>query len=230
MAKSSPPPFELLLDILLLAGVLDAVDLTAIGCCSRLLLAEVLTRVWPRILAGNWATRLASVERRVYHAFMNEKVFSDFVPLAQAGACAVCGWFTCFRHPIDGRHLCVKCGRNAEAAEWTSPLFRFQTVTEEEARRRFCLASTVELGKYLPFVESRLSKYAPNYAESVRAALSASRLTETSGQASTTPSQTGAQRQFLLRDVVCLVFEKFGGPVLMQERIRHRDLPKLEFS
>jgi hypothetical protein len=35
-------------------------------------------------------------------------------------------------------------------------------------------------------------------------------------------------RRFLVRDVFCLVLEKFGGPVLLGERIRNQGLPMLD--
>jgi hypothetical protein len=241
-ALTPPPPgsppeltLTLLLDLMMLRGVLDAFDLTIFGQCSRELRVAV-AGAWKGVRAGNPATRLWSVERRVHDAKKNNTGFREYVPVSQAGDCVVCGKVTRFRHPIEGSMLCAPCGKNAETSRLESLLYRFRLMPDHLAERWFTLSEGFDLGYHLPFAKWKGWSDEPNsttgwfhhYAPEFAASVTCARKKHEDGIA--LPSANflcGARSVFLKRDVICFLLEKYGGPELLQERIRNLALPLL---
>lgn len=223
----------------MLAGVLDAVDLTAIACCSRELHAAT-DDIWEGVRAKNPATSLRSVERHVDDLTQNQSNFTLCAPVELADACVVCGKLTRFRQPVDGWLLCAPCGTSAESAPVWSPLFRFRMVAQDDARKMYKLSSAINLCQHLPYDAQNLSnrllvstyttdgkstsryvcKFAACFVANVKEALTAE----------SAPSATNTMCVFLLQDVSCLVLEKFGGPKLLEERICSKHLPPLSVA
>jgi hypothetical protein len=232
-----PPPVLLLLNIFMVVGVLDAVDLTVLGQCSRELRGAV-AGVWKGVRAGNTATRLRSVERCVDDAAENKAGWKEYVPVSQAGDCVVCGELTRFRHPVEGSMLCAPCGRKGETWSDSSPLSHFAMIAEQNAKKLHGLASSFDLGKHLRFAVRKpwvpdpktvwYVKYAPEFADDAKSALK-----EHQDQVARPPRTTalifvGPSRVFLKRELICLLLEKYGGPKLLKERFRNRQLPPLD--
>lgn len=214
----------LLLKILMLVGVLDAVDLTAIARCSREL-KEATDEIWEGVRKKNAATRLRLVERRVDNSAKNNSKFTPYAPVDQAGGC-VCGELTRFRHPVDGTPVCAPCGTRAESAPVWSPLFQFRMIAVIDALHMFCISTKTNLGQHLPHsiqhssnrqvvvtyarigvsTGRRVCKYAPGFVDSGKDA----------GKRPTAPPEDNdddgdGMKVFLLKDVACLMLEKFGG-------------------
>jgi hypothetical protein len=216
--EGRPRP-TLVLELMMFAGVLDAVDLCAVARCSRAMRDTV------------------------------DSGFAEYVPVSRTGKCVLCGALTRFRHPVEGSMLCAPCGTRAERkpsfdAAFDSPSSRFAMAEESHAKRRYGISLMVDLGNYLPYAKrpawmlephdpTRLSysKYAPAFAPTAKRALQEhEQRTAARPSAQLCASTLPLQRVFLQRDVVCLLHEKYGGPRTLNERVRHRGLPALDLS
>jgi hypothetical protein len=216
-----PPTFLDLLPILLLVGSLDAVDLTTLALCSREL-RRAVDEAWMGVRARNPTTNLRSVERCVSDVEQNKSTLSRCAPVSQAGACVACKTLTRLRNPIEGSLLCAGCTTASNRAVFTSPLFRFRLVDETIARNKYSLSNQSLLGKHLPFA------HIPAVANVVDLATARSHASGRAQQGGA--AAANGPRMFLLRDVVALVLEKWGGAKLLQERIRFMDMPLLNLE
>lgn len=143
-SPSSPPATPssslLIIDLLFTAAVLDAVDLTALACCSREL-RTATSAFWAgyRSAKGNNPTyRLAPLEKKKVVPLAAD---NEYAPISAAGPCAACGdGPTRFVHPVCGALLCHRCGTKSETAGCWSALSKYRMMDELAACKRFCLA------------------------------------------------------------------------------------------
>lgn len=261
--RVQPPPraYTVLFDLIVNTKLLDAVDVVSLGSCCRELRAAAVAFWWRGARGGKAPTVfLKSVEKLVAKnthtnadAHPNKARYLQYVNVESADKCTVCRILTRFYHPILETWLCARCGDESDYAPFSSKFYRYRLVSSEEARARYGLKSSVDLGKHLTFFErptrsgyddyhynhynsthndrevgrnDREKLYAPSVATNVRAALGSSRA---SASPSYHPSSSRVQL-FRLRDVACLMLEKFGGPTLLQERICHLALPPLDLD
>jgi hypothetical protein len=133
-APEAPPPVPMLIfDLLFLQGVLDAVDVSLLACCSWELCKKTHD-FWEGVRAGNPATRLHLIERLVDDPAQNDTRYPEYVPLSAAGRCVVCGLMTRFQYPVEGSMLCAPCGKKFDNASYRS-LIRFAMVSETNAKK-----------------------------------------------------------------------------------------------
>lgn len=217
---------------LLAAGVLDAMMLTALACCSRQL-RDSVEDAWAAIRAGTPTVVLKKVERRVDDENENKCSFG-LCPVSQAGPCQACGKLTRFLHPILGTKLCPACGNSAE----------YRMISLNDLRKLYHISPTCMLNKHLRYAFCKRQEYtvtkqceqckttlessaivsyhAPKFAANVRTALAA--------------SQRGSHdhllvhQVFLRREVDCLMLELYGGPKMLKERIMNLNLPCLDVA
>jgi len=231
--SSAPAFFLLLLKLMMLTGVLDAFDLTVIAQCTREA-RDAVAYCWEGVRTKNPATRLRSVERLVEDRALNKTGFDEYVSECQAAECVMCGAVTQCRHIVDGSMLCAPCGRKGQFAWAGSPFFRFRMTCELLAKDHLGISTGSDLGKHLRFAGRRgwysqqgicYTKYAPEFAAAAKIGLNVSARRAALARFS---SDVSLGRVFLLREVICLLLEKYGGPRLLKERIRNHALPALD--
>jgi hypothetical protein len=232
--SSAPAFFLLLLKLMMLTGVLDAFDLTVIAQCTREA-RDAVAYCWEGVRTKNPATRLRSVERLVEDRALNKTGFDEYVLECQAAECVMCGAVTQRRHIVDGSMLCAPCGRKGRFAWAGSPFFRFRMICELLAKDHLGISTGSDLGKHLRFAEWRVdpkksgtgyySKYPPGFAAADEIGLNGRERARALARFS---SYVSLGRVFLLREVICLLLEKYGGPRLLKERIRNHALPALD--
>lgn len=150
-----PPPSinpTLLLDLLLGAGALDAVDLTVLARCSRELRRGV-DRAWADFCARKPRVRLRTVARPVDDPAPNEVTHGGYTPeLDGAGPCVECGVVTRFCHDIEGSMLCPACGNKIRSTQQPGyPLYRFGMLGACHVRKFFFVSPDADLRLLLPY-------------------------------------------------------------------------------
>lgn len=256
-ATRQPPPPPLIFDLLFFTGSLDAVTLTALACCSRDL-RRAVRDFWEGLRTGNAVTKLKSVV--VAAAASKKRPLppppvQPYGPVSKASLCIACHETTTrFLHPVHGQPLCPRCGRAAETAHCWSPLYEHRMMDEQEAKKRYCLdaAAPDALAERLRFAVRRATttvtyatsgggpdvrtvsytKYAPHYAADAKEALF-SFPRPVGGEGGSGDNEAGGgetRRVFLRREVAALMLELYGGPQLLQERIRHLGLEPLRVA
>lgn len=233
-AAAAPRNFVLLLNLLMLCGVLDAIDLMLLSCCSREL-QRAVGDAWAGFRAGSPAVLLRSYARPVADAKLNEVKNSDYAPVKEAGPCVLCGVLTRYRHPVESALVCAGCG--SDAADESS-LLRFRMIAPEEAFQRYGVSRSVDLRLLLRWAERRLpwsdkhsgavsyDVYAPARGLSVEDVLPTD-----DGPAPARPPKdvfSNKTAPFVLEhELICLLLERYGGPQLLDERLMNQSLPWL---
>jgi hypothetical protein len=141
--QTSPSTLWQIFHALLSAGALDALMLTSLACCSRVL-RDSVEDAWAGIRAGTPTIVLKKVECRVDEEAQNKRVFG-LCRISGAGPCQVCGKLARFLHSILGTKLCAVCGKNAEANCYSE----FAMISEDDAKKRYHISSTSPLSKHL---------------------------------------------------------------------------------
>lgn len=234
-APEAPPvrDFALLLPLLMARGVLDAVDLCTIACCTFELQLAV-EGAWARFCAGDPTVVLRSVARPVDDPMLNKVKHAEYAPVGQAKPCLVCKRLTRYRHPVEGSLLCTPCGKSSENKR-VSP---FRMTSQGRACRDFGVAKTADLRLLLRWTERKLpwssaekkmvwtNRYAPAIADSLKSVLPG----EDGVEPPRPPTDLYGNPSyvFLQREIVCLLLEKYGGPRLLTERLLNQDLPFLD--
>jgi hypothetical protein len=251
-----PRDFALLFPLLMARGVLDGVDLCTLACCSSELRLAV-EAAWVGICARDPTVVLRSVARPVDDPALNKVKHGEYAPVSEAGPCVVCKNWTRYRHPVAGPLLCATCGTQAESHKPTLPVHRFAMTTQSGAYGTFGVAKDADLRLLLRWTERRTehnvqcastSRYAPARAPSLKDVIpkfgvrkdvevyshrhGGGRVVESRWADLPRPpadlyKYDSAQPVFLRREIVCLLLERYGGPLLLTERLLNRDLPYL---
>lgn len=228
----------LVFDLLLASGHLDALDLTVIARCSKDL-RRAVDEAWGRIRAGDPTAVLRSVARRVNDPKLNEITHGSFVSVKEAAACVACGTVTRCRHPIEGSLLCAACSVKSETTARLSPLCRFCVINQGGAYPVFGIDKACDLRLLLRYATRKPQwadkeknlihgyKYAPALAPTAKAA----RPTAWDSVVQRPPADLydgTPQALFLQREIICLCLEVYGGPKLLNERLRLLDFGLLD--